>query len=331
MAGNSNSEKKALIKDDLAISILSNSYNRLQRLSSEHTSAADNPIVSQIGYANALPMVGHLHIPWHGVMPRLYARSHPPQKKKLTSTTPLKCWLFVEDLEIPPSHGQPSTTLGNNFECNVAALNLFSYTTSNSFWGRSHFTRWRDEGLNCSSNLMPGDQNNWWCVSPCWQQRTWQPALTAHRSSSFFSSKTRTKRIQKVWIAAVKRTETVYCVLISHRGIPRHHGKARKSHDCHCRSDTQTENRSIYLTWHTSSSQTSTQKKQAQEAKLHPLTLQTIKSFKLIHLKQTCYRFFGLRVFDSKSCAASSSPTKSLELLNRKVPKAPKMQQVPAL
>lgn len=146
-----------------------------------------------------------------------------------------------------------------------------------------------------------------------------------------FSSKTRTKRIQKVWIAAVKRTETVYCVLISHRGIPRHHGKARKSHDCHCRSDTQTENRSIYLTWHTSSSQTSTQKKQAQEAKLHPLTLQTIKSFKLIHLKQTCYRFFGLRVFDSKSCAASSSPTKSLELLNRKVPKAPKMQQVPAL
>ena len=63
MAGNSNSEKKALIKDDLAISILSNSYNRLQRLSSERTSAADNPIVSQIGYANALPMVGHLHIP----------------------------------------------------------------------------------------------------------------------------------------------------------------------------------------------------------------------------------------------------------------------------
>lgn len=213
MAGNSNSEKKALIKDDLAISILSNSYNRLQRLSSERTSAADNPIVSQIGYANALPMVGHLHIPWHGVVPRLYARSHPPQKKKSTSTTPLKCWLFVEDLEIPPSHGQPSTTLGNNFECNVAALNLFSYTTSNSFWGCSHFTRWSHEGLNCSSNLMPGDQNNWWCVSPCWQQRTWQPALTAHRSSLFFSSKTRTKRIQKVWIAAVKRTETVYCIV----------------------------------------------------------------------------------------------------------------------
>lgn len=100
MAGNSNSEKKALIKDDLAISILSNSYNRLQRLSSEHTSAADNPIVSQIGYANALPMVGHLHIPWHGVVPRLYARSHPPQKKNwlqplhLNAGCSLKTWKF---------------------------------------------------------------------------------------------------------------------------------------------------------------------------------------------------------------------------------------------
>lgn len=180
---------------------------RLQRLSSKHTSAADNPVVSQIGYANALPMVRNLHIPWHGVL--------------ISHAEVMKDWIVHQ----------------------ISCL----------------ATRTIDDACHLVGNNEPDSQL---------------------RLRIVFSFKTRTKKIQKVWIAAMKRTETVYCVLISHRRIPRQHGKARKSHDCHCGSDTQTEKPFIYPTWHTNSSQTSTQKKQAEEAKLRPLTLQTIKSFK---------------------------------------------------